>query len=641
VKFTEINIPEELAKQKGLRPITMNRLGNVVLIAGQNGSGKTRLLNLIIEQTNKIPRKSNIDYSNTQLNTYKEPLDEEKKHLITLNKQIKKDESEVKTTLEKTKEKEQIKINIKGWEKIIQDNKEILQWDILKVDEYKELYPVVSYVPKKIELDDSAKKNISEISQLAAQSRRFGVDHLSKTALSKIQSVCTRYSNATNAILATSYTKEDKDGAIDDYNKLQEYFKIYLNTEIKINLDGLAEIFGFPIGSAELSEGQKILIQYCVGLFNQEAQLDNHILLLDEPENHLHPEILLKTLDKIVQSNKNGQIWIATHSINVLAHFYEKDIWFMEDGGISFMGREPEHVLTSLLGNEDEIEKLQQFISMPSIFATNHYAFESLKYPLSVITGKSDPQSQQVFDLIKNMKESGKKIKLLDMGAGKGRLLQAMAELSSEENIKLTDWLDYYAFDKYNYDKDECTSLIKSLYEDTTNRYFNDETKITSELVLESFDVIMLVNVLHEISPLCWNDLFAKASAIYSLLAAKGKLIIVEDQVIPNGEKAYTEGFIVFDVPQFKKLFKLKSYDYVEDIDGKLKAHIFNKDSINNFTDNSLKDALSSMFLRAKKEVEDIRDKKTSYKNGMVHGFWVQQLANTFLVMKKMGIKIK
>jgi len=162
-----------------------------------------------------------------------------------------------------------------------------------------------------------------------------------------------------------------------------------------------------------------------------------------------------------------------------------------------------------------------------------------------------------------------------------------------------------------------------------------------SKLELESFDVIILVNVLHEISPLHWNDLFANTSAIYSLLNSDGKLIIVEDQVIPNGEKAYTEGFIVFDVPEFKKLFKLRKYDYDENLEGRLKAHIFNKDSINKFSGNTLKEALSSMFLRAKKEVEDIRDKKTSYKNGMVHGFWVQQLANTFLVMNKMGIRIQ
>lgn len=227
------------------------------------------------------------------------------------------------------------------------------------------------------------------------------------------------------------------------------------------------------------------------------------------------------------------------------------------------------------------------------------------------------------------------------MGAGKGRLLKSMAEFSNEENIALTDWLDYRAYDKFDYDKKECSSLIKSIYGQSTNRYFNDETKMLSKLELESFDVIILVNVLHEISPLHWNDLFADTSAIYSLLCSDGKLIIVEDQVIPNGEKAYTEGFIVFDVPEFKKLFNLRKYTFEENLDGRLKAHIFDKDTILKYSATNLKKALSSMFLHAKKEVEDIRNKRTTYKNGMVHGFWVQQFANTFLVMDKMGIKIK
>ena len=642
MKIIELNIPKEIAEEKGLSPISMSRLGNVVLIAGKNGSGKTRLLELIKEQTNNIPKESQIKQYKQELQRFEGGLDSYNKQLNTLDTQIKELETngqEIPSTTQKEKESTINDINF--CQQQIQAIEIALKWNVLKLDSYQEKYSLLNYVPKKLELDDSAEKNPAQISASATKSETFGVDHLAQTALSKVQSVCTRYSNATNPSLKTSFTEEEIKKATTDFDNLQEYFTTYLNTSVKINLDGLAEVFGFPIGSAKLSDGQKILVQYCIALFNQQAKLDSNVLLLDEPENHLHPEILLNTLDKIVEANKSGQIWIATHSINVLAHFYQKDIWFMESGEISFMGRKPEKVLSSLLGQEDEIEKLHQFISMPSIFATNQHAFESLKYPLSVMTGKSDPQSLQIFDLINKLKSSSKTLKMLDMGAGKGRLLQSMLELSEEPSANIIEWLDYYAYDKSRDDEVECTSLIKNIYTDNRDRYFNDEAKMLSKLEHESFDVIILVNVLHEISPLYWNDLFAKSSAITSLLGVKGKLIIVEDQVIPTGEKAYTEGFIVFDVPEFKALFKLKKYDFEETLGGRLKAHIFDKKDISEIDATSLKSALSSAFLHSKKEVENIRGKKTSYKNGMVHGFWVQQLANTFLIMDKLGIKIK
>lgn len=45
IKKVHINL--EHSDGYGLQPVNMERLGQVVLIAGKNGCGKTRLLNLI------------------------------------------------------------------------------------------------------------------------------------------------------------------------------------------------------------------------------------------------------------------------------------------------------------------------------------------------------------------------------------------------------------------------------------------------------------------------------------------------------------------------------------------------------------------------------------------------------------------
>jgi len=642
MKISQLNFTEEIAKDIGLSAIFMHRLGNVVLIAGKNGSGKTRLLKLLKEHSESIPKSSEIEACNENLFHGEIKLTSYKEHLAILLAKYE------KISERGSKESSDLEMQIKITKKAIFDvelsineSKKRLNWDIIVPDSYQDEYSIVRYVPKQLKLEDSAQKNPKQISLAADQSEVLGVEGIAQSALSKIQSVCTRYSNATNPQLSKNFTDEEIRKAIADYEKLQEYFQIYLGINIKINMDGLAEIFGFPIGTANLSNGQIILLQYCVALFNQQAKIDANILILDEPENHLHPEILLSTLDKIVQANKNGQVWIATHSINILAHFYEKDIWFMENGRISFMGRAPENVLKSLLGDNNEIEKLHQFISMPSIFATNLYAFESLKDPISVLTGDKDPQLLQIFELINKLTNANKRLKLLDFGAGKGRLLKSMSELSDESSTKIIDWLDYVAFDKYDYDKDACINLIESVYGNAQNRYYNNETTLLSHLETESFDTIMLVNVLHEISPLNWSNLFESENMIYNLLKPEGKLIIVEDQIVPNGEKAYTEGFIVFDVPEFKKLFGLQKYEFVEALNGRLKSHIFNKTNINNYSNEKLKDALKSLFHRSKREVELVREQKTTYKNGMIHGFWVQQFANVYLTLTKMGVKIE
>ena len=57
MKITKVNIPKDLIKN-GLERVNMDRLGQIVLLAGKNGSGKSRLLNLIASTISSKPRKS-------------------------------------------------------------------------------------------------------------------------------------------------------------------------------------------------------------------------------------------------------------------------------------------------------------------------------------------------------------------------------------------------------------------------------------------------------------------------------------------------------------------------------------------------------------------------------------------------------
>jgi predicted ATPase len=78
-------------------------------------------------------------------------------------------------------------------------------------------------------------------------------------------------------------------------------------------------LFGFPLGQSNLSDGQKILLQLCLAIHCQQESLEDLVLFLDEPENHLHPSVIIETIERIKEEVSNGQIWISTHSIPLLS----------------------------------------------------------------------------------------------------------------------------------------------------------------------------------------------------------------------------------------------------------------------------------------------------------------------------------
>ena len=286
------------------------------------------------------------------------------------------------------------------------------------------------------------------------------------------------------------------------------------------DLDGYPTLFDRPLERAELSDGQKALLQFCVAVHNQSANRRDSILIMDEPENHLHPSIVVKTIDRIADCVPSGQIWIATHSIPLLAHFDPSSIWYMEEGRISYGGNIPEKVMSSLLGGEDEIAKLQDFIGLPAQLALNRFAYECLFGPAVALTGNDDPQIVQIMKQLGQIKKAGK-IRVLDYGAGKGRLLTNIPE-GLEHTRKFTAEFDYIAFDKFDDDKKECRAILEKVYGSAADRYFNHITDLLGCHDTGSFDVVLMTNVLHEIDPKEWLELFREKGVITSLLGKKG-----------------------------------------------------------------------------------------------------------------------
>ena len=361
---------------------------------------------------------------------------------------------------------------------------------------------------------------------------------------------------------------------------------------------------------------------------------------MDEPENHLHPSALIEFLDALSEVANNSQFWIATHSVPLLAHIAKKEpmsIWYVEDGEIGNAGSKPEKVLRGLLGNDEQIDNLNTFTSLPAQYAAISFAAECLIEPKVIGDGTGDHQVAQIEGILDF--SSGTPISLLDYGAGKSRLLSGLLEIAAAQENNLPENISYFAFDPSEKDREDSLAVIDKVYDNDTVRHFLTKDDFFSSKEESSIDVVVMCNVLHEIPPNDWFKLFNEHSLIGRTLKDSGSLLLVEDQRIPTGEKAHEFGFLVLDTPHLRTLFSVKdddiqngffqSYDYRGD--GRLKAHKISKELLDRLSAETRKSAIEELRETAKEKINTLRQADPDYRNGQLHGFWTQQFANASL----------
>jgi ABC-type cobalamin/Fe3+-siderophores transport system ATPase subunit len=643
MKIEKLNLPEIVTSQVELKAVKMERLNNVVLIAGKNGSGKSRLLKLIKDQITITPNAAKIS-------EFKRSISDYKKHISNQENDLKHVESQLANNDLVQPQIDSLNQQKKDYERnIISYANNINNWGLeLDKASYFSFFPekednvLVDFVPHSLILKDSYIISPQELDRYAQQIYIIGTNSIEQGTIPAIEMIQKKWVNAnTISINDLNISPEEKLKIDVDYDRLKKYIKLFLNTDLKRNKDGYPELFNMRIGIAQLSNGQKILLQFCMALFAQEVNLENLIIFMDEPENHLHPAALIEVLEKITPHVKNGQVWIATHSINVLAHFDPSNIWYIENGEISYAGNVPRTVLKGLLGDEEEIEKLSNFLGLPAQMASNNFAFESLFYPNVLITGPEDPQVNQIHLIIKDKAKKGDKLKVLDFGVGKGRLLSTIYENERLRNSNATEWLDFYGYDIFDTHKDICNKAFENIYGSYDNRYFNEAKDIMAKHDEKTFDFIVMCNVFHEIEPKDWLNLFNSITSLFKLLKEDGYLLIIEDQFLAVGEKAHSKGFLVFDELEFKKLFKITSTDKYLSTDyrkdGRLKSHHIPKNCISRIDTTSKKEALEILLQNSKDEIKNLRKvTDPTFKTGKSHGFWAQQLANASLALEEL-----
>lgn len=122
-----------------------------------------------------------------------------------------------------------------------------------------------------------------------------------KTALMRLE----RYAKIDKQELIEFLSEQIEDNIIDVEPKL---FDVYIVTDDERHTP-------FSL----LGDGTKMSVVYFYTL-----SLKNSYILLEEPENHLHPKLMSRCIDLMLRSAKDNQIFITTHSLEFLQKILEK-----------------------------------------------------------------------------------------------------------------------------------------------------------------------------------------------------------------------------------------------------------------------------------------------------------------------------
>lgn len=603
--ITTLVVEDVDAAPLGLAPFTLKKLSKIVVFAGPNGSGKSRLLRYV-DQSLRLRH---------EISTPRKTLDEQ---IILYRTHIQehpenRDIPQLRTTLADFERSNRLLDNI----------------EVTSSDRY-----TFAPIPQ---LVDSWTQSRDAIESGKTLAETLTNNNSSTYAMAYVQSVHDQYWHATHQ--DSEATDQERAEARGKFESLLAIIKLFVGVSPQFSkLERRPLLFGKPIALAALSNGQLILLQMAVDLHAKQRRLESAVVFLDEPELHLHPSAVIEFIDRIAASGANTQLWISTHCVPLLAHLHARgdaSLYYMKAGKPEFAGSAPQEVLQSLLGDDARASELREYIGFSDRLALTNYAAQCLLPPTSVEASSRDDQVNQIAKFIAS--KAGP-LKILDFGAGKGRLLTSLQADAAEvlANAQL------YALET----NPESFTSCKNAYAMAghPDRAFGSTDSLLEKVDDKSIDLVVLCNVLHEIDPDAWLELFAASTGIIQrLLKDDGEVLLVEDMAIPRGEHAHKYGFMVLDTAQIRTLFSITSHDsgeFVTDIkrNDRLKAHLISKSLLSRISRDTRDRAIEQLRTQARTKIEEIRSSSNhSFGSGRLHAFWLAQFANASLWMAKHG----
>ncbi len=375
-----------------------------------------------------------------------------------------------------------------------------------------------------------------------------------------------------------------------------------------------------------MSPGESMLFYLCYLLSILEYTQRDHkklVLLLDEPEMHLHPKALIKFINYLKKEEIIDICCIATHSIFLVPIYEFREIIHIDRGEVQpYNSSLYENIFENVIGKD---QSLSDFLISRDMW--KYYEFIAECFSLPTIVRKVNTKDEQFLKFVNHMELLGKqekKITVLDYGAGAGRLGKTI--YNSEDNIK--NKIEYFYYDKY--DKKPVDLKCES-FENI------DEIKRNNK----KFQCVVLMNVLHEIEVTDWENTFLE---IYDILEDDGYLLIFEVIILSHGEQPYgNNGFILLGENQIKRLFSSNIKSTNLKAADKTNMFVIPKSMINNISKKSVLAALESLreelyndlkskyIVRRERAQQKIKTSQNMIKN---YGFLSQHYLNSIFAIE-------
>ena len=346
-----------ITEYKGLRDITLNFENNnnvldLVVLAGANGSGKTRVLESIYYYFEMLRSKV------VSLELFYEKNENEVLDNLMSTEGL----TEIEKKMQKDIEYADCLRNIKYYNQDYKEggNQNINSKIISRSFEKLKIFPKIIYVPTEINF-----QKIEIASPMLVQEYKF----LNIINLNLIKDVPSYI--ATRIVEMANEQENIPMGEIRNavFREINEIFEI-LDLDIKVSeiskdaksIPIFTNSSGDKFDINELSSGEKQLFlrTLAIKMLNPE----NSIILIDEPELSLHPKWQQKIVDVYRKIGKNNQIIIATHSPHILGSVKKENIMLLDkndDGEIivktgdelyNSYGQPTDRVLKDIMGLE-------------------------------------------------------------------------------------------------------------------------------------------------------------------------------------------------------------------------------------------------------------------------------------------------
>lgn len=300
--------------------------------------------------------------------------------------------------------------------------------------------------------------------------------------------------------------------------------KAWRKTEIFAVLEPDGKMINLEAEMERFSPGERLLLYMAIFFALRRNGTRERIIILDEPETHLHPQALLEFTCTLTKNFPHTTVWIATHSLFLLPEFRFENIVYMESGAVVPRNSSLyETVLAAMLGENSK--GTRRFFSSLPFWQYVEFLTECFATPKVVDT--VDSKDEQVLMFVRAL-ETQRIRRVLDCGGGNGRLGLSLKAAGVPLEV----------YDIY----DICPSY--------TGDEFTVYTRI--EDIKGSYDCVVMMNFLHEVDPDDWPALFHN---MQDILKPNGNLLFVEVAALTEGEWPNETGYMVLGKKELSTLF--------------------------------------------------------------------------------------